>query len=287
MIKILIKLQQIDRRIIYILLAAVIAVPLIIRPGKHPQIIFPEVQKSYNILNNIPKDKIVLISTIWGPETMSENGPQTEAIMRHLFKSGTGFVLISWNQAGSEITYQMGKKLEKEMGKKYGKDWVHLGYKVPYLDVVLRGMSGDFQKVMGHDKFGTKLSEIPLTKNVKTHAQIGAVVEVTPVASLEAWIAYYCGPNKIPLIYCPAAVMAAEAYPYLDSGQVSGMVNGVVGAAQYEKLLGMDNVRTDAAATCWALSAAHILIIILIILGNIGYLATKRSGSKYGGKKLG
>ncbi|MCE5199470.1 MAG: hypothetical protein ABFD54_06080 [Armatimonadota bacterium] len=280
------RLQTIDRRVLYLLIALVITVPLLVRPGRHPRVKFNEVRNAYKTISNVPKDKLVIISITWGPGTTAENGPQTEVMMRHLFQRGVKFAVVSWDQAGNELSYEIGKKLEKEMGKKYGVDWVHLGYRVYYPQVVFRGMAQNFQKVMEYDKFHTPLSKLPAVSGVKTSKDIGAVIEITPSGTLELWIAYFNGPYRIPLIYCPTAVMAAEAYPYIDSGQINGMLNGVIGAAQYEALIGMQNAKTDAAATSWALSAAHIFIILLIVVGNLGYLATKRAarGGNGGGR---
>ena len=275
--EILTKLQNIDRRILYVLIALVLSVPLIMRPGKHPSVIFDEVRSAHKIIDNVPKDKIVLISTVWGPSTSAENAPQTEVLMRHMFQRGIKFAVVSWEPSGTELTYQIGKKLEKEMGKQYGVDWVHLGYRLLY-PVVIRGMAENFPKVMEYDMFGTKLSKIPAIKNVKTYKQIGAVVEITPAQTVEYWIAYFNGPYKVPLVFGTTAVFAPEAYQYLDSGQINGMLNGVMGAVQYETLIGLKNARTDAAATSWALSAAHIFILLLIILGNVAYVLSKRYG---------
>jgi len=274
----LIKLQRIDRRILYVLIAVVISVPLLMRPARHPHIVFDEVRRAYSTIDSVPPGKLVIVSTVWGPGTIAENGPQTEALVRHMFKRGVKFAIVSWDQAGNEITYQIAKKVESELGKKYGVDWVHLGYRVLYPQVVIRGMAENFPKVMEYDRFNTKLSKIPVTKSITNHKQIGAIVEITPSGTVEYWIAYFTGVYKTPLVFCPTAVMAAEAYPFLDSGQIKGMLNGVIGAAQYETLIGMGNVATDASATAWALSAAHIFIILLIILGNLGYIAAKRAG---------
>ena len=276
------KLQNVDRRILYVLTALVISVPLLMKPARHPHVIFAEVRNAYKTIDSVPDDKIVLVSTIWGAGTAAENGPQTEALMRHMFTKGIKFVVLSWDPTGTELSYQIGAKLEKELGKEYGVDWAHLGYRVPQLLQVISGLSEDFQKQLKQDRFNTPLDRMPVTRNVKNYKQIGTLVEITPSGTLEVWIAYLTMPKKIPLVFCPTAVMAAEAYPYIDSGQVRGMLNGVIGAAQYETLIGQENERTYAAAAAWALSAAHIFIILLVVLGNLGYLAAKRMAEREG-----
>jgi hypothetical protein len=122
---------------------------------------------------------------------------------------------------------------------------------------------------------------------VRNYSQIGAVVDITSTGMLGYWIPYLTTPKHISLVYCPTAVMSAAAYPYLDSGQVKGMLNGAMGAVQYETLIGRGNVATDASATSWALSTAHIYIILLIALGNLGYLAARRAGIATGGRRIG
>ena len=284
---ILTKLQDIDRRILYLLIAVVIAVPLLQRPSEHPSIIFSEVRNAYSTLDRVPKDKVVILSAVWGPGTRAENEPQTEALMRHLFRNGTRFVVLSWDQLGSEVTYDDGARIAKEMGKKYGVDWVHLGYNPGPMYAVISGLGKDFPAVFKVDKFRTRLKDIPATANVRDHRDIGAVVEITPSGTVSYWIAYFNQPYHVPLVFCPTMVMSAEAYPYLDSGQLSGMLNGVIGAAQYETLIGMGDKQTYAAAAAWALSAADIFIIVLIILGNVGYALTRRAERQRGGTRVG
>ncbi len=277
------RLQNLDRRILYILVILVIITPLIIRPSTHPKVVFDEVENAYEVLDNVDSDDLILVSCVWGPGTIAENQPQTEVLMRHMFAKNKKFAVISWDTAGVELTYQLGIRLQEELGKEYGKDWVHLGYHPAYISIIARGMGEDFQKVMIKDYNNTPLSELEITKNIKTHKDIGALIDITPSSTMEVWIAYFCGPYRVPLVYCPTAVMAAEAYPFLESGQVKGMLNGVIGAAQYETLIGREDVATDASATSFALSATHIFILVLIAIGNIGYIATKKD--KSGGLK--
>ena len=64
------------------------------------------------------------------------------------------------------------------------------------------------------------------------------------------------------------AVMASDAYPFLQSGQLSGLIGGLKGAAEYEQLI---NHRDRAFIGMDAQSITHILIVIFIIFGNISF----------------
>ena len=67
--------------------------------------------------------------------------------------------------------------------------------------------------------------------------------------------------------------MAPEGYNPLDAGQIKGMLTGMKGAAEYEPLLDAKDFATRAAGS---LSTSHLLIIVLIIIGNIGYISSRR-----------
>jgi len=271
--------QNIDRRILYAIVALVVSVPLVVMPNYHPTKIFDEVKNAYNTIENVPKDKLVFISTIWSGSTQAENGEQTKVIVTHLFKTNRKFVIISWDTSGDKLTYDLVEALSKKYNKTYGEDWVHLGYRLPNLQTMLRGFGTNFNGTFKADRNGTLLKDIPLTKNVKGAKDFGCVVDITPSATLEAWIAYFCEPYKIPLVYCPSAVLAASAYPFLDSKQISGMLNGVIGASQYEVLIGENKKPTNAGAMSLSLSLAHIMILIFIVFGNVAYLIEKRMKS--------
>ena len=269
-------IQNIDKRILYIVMIAVISIPLVIMPNYHPNHIFKEVTDAYNTIESVDENKIVFISTVWSGSTAAENGEQTAVMVKHLFKRNKKFVIISWDQAGSKLTYDLIKSISEEYKKKYGYDWVHLGYKIPNLQTLLRGFGTDFKATFKSDYFNTPLENIPLTKNIKNSSDFGVVIDITPSATIEAWIAYFCEPYKVKLIYCPAAVQAASAYPFLDSGQISGMLNGVIGAAQYETLIEENKNPTKAGAVSLSLSLAHILVLLLIIIGNMAYFIERK-----------
>jgi hypothetical protein len=68
--------------------------------------------------------------------------------------------------------------------------------------------------------------------------------------------------------------MAADFYTYLDTGKLSGLIGGLKGAAEYEKLVGEPGLGTAGMASQ---SWAHVAIILFVILGNIAHAARRRA----------
>jgi len=67
--------------------------------------------------------------------------------------------------------------------------------------------------------------------------------------------------------------VAPGLYPLLQTGQVNGLIGGLRGAAEYEKLVQFSG---KATAGMDAQSATHFLIIVLIGLCNLFYVLTGR-----------
>jgi len=69
--------------------------------------------------------------------------------------------------------------------------------------------------------------------------------------------------------------MAPELYTYIDSGQMKGMLFGIKGAAEYERLLG---IRGFTSRAITPVSLALVLLFVLIGLGNYGMYASRKKG---------
>ncbi len=268
------------------LLLVVVAIPMMTvyfpvlnKVVPNPQLpVSQEVRGVYDAVEKVPKGKIAVMSIIWSASTDPENRPQTEVMARHMFQKGVPFMLLPFDQQGTTLAYDTVNTIAKEMGKVYGKDWVAIGWRPSgYMDLIIQGMSVDMVGQLKTDRNGTKLSDIPMMKGIKSARNVGLIVEITPSATLPLWIGYMGQPYRVPIAYCPTAVMAPEAYNYLDAHQIVGMLPGLIGATQYEQLLHVQGFATRAKG---ALSTSHILMMALIVLGNIGYVLSRRGAGR-------
>lgn len=278
--KILDRLLNIDPRIMYGLLMLIIVV-LLAAPIRMSVGSSKAVTGIYDAVEDLPKDKIVIISIVWSSSTLSENGPQTEAVMRHLFKRGVKFALLPWDQQGAQLAYDSAEKLSREMGKKYGVDWCSWGYRVPYFIQALPALAKNIPGYIGKDQFGTDVKKLPMMRGVKSIRDVGMVVEITGSKTLDSWIMFVQGVYGTPIAYATTLVGAPEGFNYLDAHQIVGMLSGLPGAGQYEQLLNYRGFGQTASA---ALSGALLLTISLIILGNVGLLAQRRRRATRGGQ---
>lgn len=283
--------EAVSRKIIYLLLIAVIACPLLfgleLTPAK-----MDSSEKVFTIIEDLPsesKDAYALLALDFGPGTQAENEPQAEVVIEHLFRKKIPAVIFTGYSLGErfsmETPQKVADKLAKEMpGQKweYGTDWIGLGYKpggALFLQAFAQAQS--LTEYLGKDAKGVLVSRYPrfaMLKDIKNIKFAGEFTGLTGM--LGGYIQFLQRADYVPpLIHGCTSITIPEAYIYLDSGQLKGAFEGIAGAAWYGELLNRKfskRLPGDAIVINTALGAAHLLIIVLIIVGNITTL--RRSG---------
>jgi hypothetical protein len=234
-----------------------------------PASISPPVQKFYDEIEKLQPGDLVMISSNWSASTLAENQPQLEAVITHLMRKQVRFTIISIEAQSRDISYRLAERITKEKGYQYGEQWAHFGF-VPNLAVAIKGMVTDLPNTIKQDVRGIEVTKLPVVQGVKSLSDYKMIIDVTPSGTVPVWISY--SPKNVKILYCPTSVMAAEAYTYLDSGQIKGMITGAKGAQEYEQLLGIKGLGAPFANT---ISFSHLLIIFFILLGNFAMLMNR------------
>lgn len=263
------------RRAIFLLTALAVAVPLLVEV-KLPTAVGWPARDLYEAIEKAPPDKLVVVSVNWAAATQGETGLQTAAIIRHLAMRHRRFAIWGWNYPqGPQLTQQLAEPIAKEYGLKYGTDWINWGFTTG-AGPMIRGWAKDIPGTIKQDAItNTPVNKLPVMQGVKSAKDLAIIVDITGSSTVGYYIRYVQGIYGTPLGYACTGVMVAEAFPYLDSGQLVGMLRGLVGAAEYEELIGHYGT---ASRRMVPQSFAHLLIIALIILGNVGYFMSKRKG---------
>jgi len=284
-------LNNLDRRFLYLMLAIVIAIPLLFpvisKMLPKPAITGPT-KSFYQTVEEVAKDpasqnKIAIVSCNFGAGTLAENLSQCEAVVRHLMMRKIKFAIFCFNDPqGRALGQQVVDKLAKEYSYEYGRDYVNFGYRPAGAAVaLLKTAVSDLPGALGKDSKGTPISEVPCMKGVKSVNEVSLIVEIAAAATLDVWVQFFqrAGKQPIPTVYCPTSVMATEAIPMLETGQLQGMLIGLKGASEYELLLEKEGFASAASAS---LSLSHLLIIVLIAVGNVGMFMEKKQRAAAG-----
>ena len=288
---IFIKLGSMDRRIIFLLVGLSVLFPLLkpdwftlpIRPKQHSQIVFDEI-------NKLEAGSKVLLSFEYGPSTKPEIHPMTIALLRHMFVKDIKVYATALWADGNFMSTDAFDEVAAEYNKKIGIDYVNLGFK-PGGEAVIKGIASDIRTLYPADLNGTSLDEIPMMQNVNNVEDFDFVFSLSSgTPGSKEWVQYATDPKGIPMSTGCTSIQVTDIVPYVENGQIRGILAGMPGAAEYEELVktelesrGLVIKPGEATSMMSAQSMAHVVIVILIIFGNITYYLTrnnKRKGSK-------
>jgi hypothetical protein len=272
------KMQVIDRRWIFLLVAIAVIIPLII-PPHFPIGISPEARNLYNTVEALPDSSMVMLTFDVYAQALAETEPMARAALHHMFRKNMKVVTVSTIPfGGPSVEERVTRELAKEYGKVYGVDYVNLGYKPNYVSV-LKGMGSSIESIFPTDNSGTPLGQLPLMQKVKSYKDLRMVFVVADNGIIDYWVSIVHAQYQIPVGAGVTAVMAPKQYAYAASGQLVGLLGGMKGAAEYEILSGKPAL---AVTGMGVQSMIHFLIIGLIIVGNLGFFMARRAKRKAG-----
>ncbi len=269
------KLANIDRRIIFIVIAIVVIIPLIFKPS-FPIVVSRPVQMAYDAVDNLPEGANVMISIDYDAASMPELQPYLEALLSHCFMKNLHPILIVQWQLGAPLGTQALEKIAAEYNKEYGIDYINLGYRPGYVAQMV-GIGREIRTYFNSDYKGDLIEKYPIMNNIHNYDDIDLLIGLEAGATGQVWVQYAGARFDQRIVLALTAVSAPDAYFFFQSGQIEGLVGGMKGAAEYEKLVDKPDM---AVAGMAAQSFSHILIILFIIFGNIAYFADKRKKSK-------
>jgi hypothetical protein len=258
---------------IFILIALSVAIPLVIKIGL-PNEVTSEVMAVYEEIDQLDSGSVVLVSFDHEASSLPEIKPMAQAVLRHCFNRKLKVVGLALLAEGTAIGEQILRQTAEEYGTTYGRDYVFLGFRPQYQAAIL-GMGEDIKRVFPEDYNNDPLDRLPLMRKVKNYQDVLLIISVADGDMPVWWVDYAVSRYHKKLACACTAVMATSFYPFLSSGQIVGLLGGLKGAAEYEILIkkpGMGQRGMDAQSVC------HLVIILLVVAGNVGYFL-KRSSS--------
>jgi len=269
------RIQYCDPRILYLLFGLVVVLFVFLSPPM-PVPVPASVQKLYDLIELLPDNQLVIIDSELAAGIRAECEGQYLSVVRHLFSRNIPFAVMTWTTQpeGQKFGMDLARTLADEMHKEYGRDFCVWNAVTPAGGAMMQALAKDIPSFIGTDIYGTPLSDLPVMKGVEDISDISLVFKVSYVWDrIETpWIGFIQGVYGTPYACGTVAISSSSAYPFLDSGQLSGMLAGAPGAAAYESLV---NAKGIATQTVTVQSFATLYVVSAIILGNIAMLASK------------
>jgi len=274
------RLQRIDNRVLYVILAVAVAVPVFARL-RLPIPPTTETLGAYDAVEAVPPGRLVMVQSTWDAGTIGECEGQCRAVVEHLMRRGQPFVIWTSNPASPPFYNRIIEETARRHGRIYGRDWVDFGYKVPggAMAFGVQAMARDFPGYMKSDVRGTPVSRLPALARVRNANDFDLIITIgyNPIGEFIQFVQAVYGTK---VVFGIAAINSTTTYSYIDSKQIVGMLVGARGGAEYEVLVDRAG---RGVQIIMAQSFGHLLIVALVVMANIAALAQRRAERRRSG----
>lgn len=260
------------RRLIFLITLVAAALPLLIKVNL-AHTATPETHQAFDNIENLPANSILLVSFDFEASSLPEVKPLAEAVLNHAFRKNLRVVGVSLFAEGTALGDQILRGIARSHGKTYGIDYAYLGFRPQYTAAIL-GMGESIVAEFPTDYYGTPVDSLPLFDDLRNYDQVALVASVADGSMPTYWTEYAVAPYGVDFEVALTATMATAYYPYLASGQIRGLLAGLKGAAEYERLLGRTGGGTRGLL---ALSVSQVALILIIVVGNIAERRRRKS----------
>ena len=278
--KILEKLKNLDRRIIYLLVFLSIIIPLM--PGfdflKFPVSASKETKAIFDEIESLKPGDAVHIDFAFTPTQKAELLPFFEAFFKHcLLRKVKVFIYYGASVNGMGLGKETVKKimqLPEFSDLKEGVDYIHMDYIPIQPDIQIFSMVSDYK--------GTFKKEGKIFEGIETLDDIDFILGLSGSGWHQTFIDMQIR-FHYKLGLAVTAVMGPDFIPYYQTGQLLGLSNGLRGAAEYEKLVSEKydvNYYGSATKGLSSLTFSHLVIFGFVLIGNIVYFIERKRGSQ-------
>ncbi len=263
-------LERLDRRWLFLVVGLLVLGPLF-RPLGLPLVASRPVRQFHDAVAAVPPGSIVLMSCDYDPGAKPELVPMTRTAFRQLLEQKVRVVFTCLWPGGSGLVDQTIEAVAQEYRASghelvYGRDYVDLGYKAGY-EAVMVLMGKGVANAFPQDQRANRTPTLPLMHEVRDYSSFALLVNISAgYPGTKEWVQQVNSRFHLPMVSGCTAVSAPEYYPYLQSGQLRGLLGGMAGAAEYEKLRGEKGSATRGMD---AQSLAHVFVALCIVMGNV------------------
>ena len=266
------RLSRIDRRILFVVILVCVVIPLLAGARMKMSVTSP-VRGLFDAIDNLEPGSYVWLAADYDPGSMPELYPMNVAFVEHLFSKDIKVISAALWPPGPPLAQRVFDELAVKYGKTYGVDYVNLGFKEGR-EAVMVSVAEDMRAAFPEDFTGVRWDSIPMLKGIRNLTDLEMIICVSAgYPGIKEWIQQVSTRYDLTTGGGVTAVSGPEMYPYIQSGQLVGLLAGMKGAGEYEQLLDRPGLGLAGMA---AQSSVHVAVIVFIALANVFYFVERR-----------
>ena len=188
------RLDAIDRRWIFLMMALAVAGPIIwvgITGKTFPETPTPAVQGAFDAIERLPEGSRVLVSFDFDPASAGELQPMATAIIHHCAMRKLRICgMTLWAPGGPLIGATFTDVIGNDPTYVYGVNFVDLGYQSGN-EGVMKQVGTDFPRAFPSDARSTPFAQVPMLKDIRKLTDFDLLVSVSAgYPGSKEWIQY-------------------------------------------------------------------------------------------------
>ena len=236
----------------------------------------PEMESAFNIISNLPSNAPVLVVFDYDPALSGELEAAAAPLMDDLLTRDPRLVLISTNPTGPVLAEHLlhdASDSDVVAGHNYQVDqqYVNLGYLAGGPSGV-QFLASSPMTAAPFTVDGREAWQLPPLQGVQALSDFATIIVLTDNAdSGRTWLEQTGSRiGTTPILMVISAQAEPMMLPYYDSGQIKGLVTGLVGGEYYGQVFVRPDAKTGPAQRYWSsFSAGTLAAEILIIIGTL------------------
>ncbi|MGA2785445.1 MAG: hypothetical protein ABSF09_12175 [Candidatus Bathyarchaeia archaeon] len=277
------KLQNINPKVIFLCLVISFAIPMIY-PIYLPIVIHPDTLAFETVIKGVPAQSKVIV----GFETDAHDYLAYEdavlAVFRTMINHHLRFVVYCFHEQAPPLLQTLITKLNPEQyGYKYGTDYALFGF-VPGSETAMANVAASPIQAAPDDLRGTPATSLPIMQGVTDLNSFPINMPFMMLLSTSThlwarqWSQKYPQSTTIAFVTATTIPEATPYYPQL----FKGMIDGNSGGSELEIIEAIPGL---GASILGAKNLAMLFTVALVVLGNIGYFASRTTQRRKEEKK--
>ncbi len=248
------------------------------------------VGEALTVIESLPQNANVLVLWAYDPATAGEMDLIVQPVLQHLIDKEAQLSVVSTLPMGPATARRLWLNVTEQYTSINRAGLIDLGYlpggasSMPLLA---------YTEVLGILRYGVREFGAGSTLvNFWQGPPDLMLVVAAQAEDVQLWLEQVQPLNDIPTVGITAAAVDPIARPYWNSGQLAGLISGFDGAIDYQNRIVERLTLAQQADQTFLLSTVdtqtrhliaqnwgHILLLLLILLGNLSFLAGRRNRS--------
>lgn len=284
--------KPVTRMVISFLLLLVLSVVLIFNSGARflPSVFSPETVNFYTILDNMGNHSdstpAVLVALDYEPALAGEMQTISQPVIEKLMQQNANISILSTNPTGPVLTENLVANANRTVVN-YDRNlnFNNLGYLAGGASGLLT-LSQDLTYALPTTFDGRLTGDIPALQDLNDISKFDSVIVLTENSDTARYWLEQVSPTlgDTPFLMVVSSQAGPAIQPYVNSGQIDGLITGLAGSAAFNQLNQSD--ATGIRLYWTAYQIGMIFFILIILIGGLIQLVRLSTHSKPSSSKV-